>query len=193
MSNRISLFGPLLLAMLVETAGLGYGQSPLPASLDAGALIEQIKTEIQEARKLKTRPTITIQNVKITLQVVAERNADGGIKLVIPAIPISGSVETMKTTTQVLSLSFKPEGSVDIGGKSSLGLADAIDAAKVAIQTAISSDPRFKLDNMMYEADFVLKVDAKGGFSFWVLDVGAGISKSLTQHIEIDLSLADSQ
>ena len=126
-------------------------------------MIEQIKIEIQEARKLKTRPTLTINNVKITLKAVAERSADGGVKFVIPII---GSAEVTNTTTQVLSLSFKPEGAIDIGAKTSLGLADAINAAKVAIQTAMSSDPRLELDNLVYEADFILKADAKGRFSF---------------------------
>jgi hypothetical protein len=173
--------------------GLGYGQPAPPTFLDAATVIEQIKVEIQEARKLKTRPTLAIKNVKVTLKAVAEHRADGGVKLVIPILPINGRAEVANTTTQVLSLSFKPEGAIDIGAKSSIGLADAINAAKLAIQTAMSSDPRFKLDGLVYEADFVLKADAKGGFSFWVFDVASELAKSSTQHVSVELSLSESQ
>ena len=131
--------------------------------------------------------------MKITLNAKAERSADGSVKFVIPIIPVNGSTEVAYTATQVLSLSFKPEGAIDIGAKSSLGLADAINAAKIAIQSAMSSDPRFKLENLVYEADFVLKADAKGGFSFWVFDVGAEIARSSTQHVAVELSLAETQ
>lgn len=193
MSIKISFSGLLWLACLIGGTGPGYCQPAPLTSLDAAALIEQIKTEIQEARKLKTRPTLTIKNVKITLNTKAERSADGSVKFVIPIIPINGSTEVAVTTTQVLSLSFKPEGAIDIGAKSSLGLADAINAAKIAIQTAMSSDPRFKLDDLVYEADFVLKADAKGGFSFWVFDVGVEIAKSSTQHVAVELSPAETQ
>src|SRR4051794_1585550 len=193
MSIRIIFVGVLCLINLFGTAPPVYCQPAPPTSLDATTLIEQIKTEIQEARKLKTRPTLTIKNVKVSLKANAERSADGSVKFVIPIIPVNGSAEIIKTNTQVLSFSFKPEGSIDIGAQSSLGLADAINAAKIAIQTAMSSEPRFKLENLVYEADFVLKADVKGGFSFWVFDIGGQFSKSSTQHVEIELSPAEMQ
>jgi hypothetical protein len=189
-SFRVPLVALLWVATLVG-AGPARSQSAPAASIDAGTLIEQIKTEIQEARKLKTRPTLSIKNVKITLKTVAERNAEGGIKFVIPIFPVSvnASAEVSSAATQVISLSFKPEGPINIGAKSSLGLADAINSAKVAIQTAMSSEPPFKLDELNYEADFVLKADTKGGFSFWIVDLGsAGLSKSSMQHVTVELS-----
>jgi hypothetical protein len=79
--NSTSIVGFVLLASLFGGSGSGYCQPVPPASLDASALIEQIKVEIQEARKLKTRPTLTIKNVKVTLKAVAERSADGSVKL----------------------------------------------------------------------------------------------------------------
>jgi len=57
----------------------------------------------------------------------------------------------------------------------------------------MSSEPRFKLDDLVYEADFVLKADAKGGVSFWVFDVGGEITKSSTQHVEIEMSPVEAQ
>ena len=57
----------------------------------------------------------------------------------------------------------------------------------------MSSEPHFKLEDFVYEADFVLKADAKGGFSFSVFDIGGKISKSSTQHVEIELSPAETQ
>jgi len=190
---RLLLGGLAWLASITFAAGPTHSQSASPTRLDAAVLIEQMKTEIQEARKLKTQPTLTIKNVKVTMNAVAERSAEGGVKLVIPVIPINGSAEVTNTATQVLSLSFKPEGAIDIGANTSLGLADAINAAKVAIQTAMSSEPRFTLDDLTYEADFVVKADAKGGFSFWVFDAGASLMKSSTQHIQVELSLAEAQ
>jgi len=122
MSIRTPFIGLLWLASLFGAAGPVYCQPAPPTSVDAAGLIEQIKIEIQEARKLKTRPTLTIKNVKVTLKADAERSADGGFKFVIPIIPVNGSAEFTNTTTQVLSLSFKPEGAIDIGARSSLGL-----------------------------------------------------------------------
>ena len=194
--SRVSTKTPL--AVLCVASILGAGSSAFSqsvSSVDAAALIEQIKTEIQEARKVKMRPTLTIKNVKVTVKAIAERSVDGGIKFVIPIVPVSinTTADVNNTITQTLSFSFKPEGSADIAAKSSLGLAAAINAAKVVVQSALTSEPRFKLDDLVYEADFVLKADGKGGFSFWVFHAGAEISMSSMQHIEIELSPAEAE
>lgn len=134
---------------------------------------------------------LAIKSVKIDLKAAAERSADGSVKMVVPILPVNGSGQIAKTTTQELSLSFKPEGSLDIGAKPSLGLADAIKAAKIVMEKAMSSEPRFRLDDMSFDADFLVQADGKGGFSFLVFDVGAGFSNSSAQHISVELSPSD--
>jgi hypothetical protein len=192
-SSRILLVALLLQSTLIGTAGPARGQSAPASSVDAATLIEQIKNEIQEARKLKTRPTLNIKTVAITLKTIAEQSADGGVKFVVPILPVSitTSGELKNTTTQTISFTFKPEGPLDIGAPSNLGLADAINAAKLVIQKAMSSEPHFKLEGLVYGADFVLKTDAKGGGSIWLFDVGTALSQSATQHLSVEFSPAE--
>jgi Trypsin-co-occurring domain 2 len=165
-------------------------------SVGADQLIKQIKVEIQEARKVKSQPILNISSVTVSLKAVVQKDVQGGIKLAVPVVPISGNISGGVTSesTQTLTMSFKPEGALEISGKPSLGLAEAINSAKKAIQVAMTSDPKFKADHITYDADFVLKADASGGFTFWFFEIDkVEASKTFVQHLEIELTPGGTQ
>jgi hypothetical protein len=198
LSAHLSPAWPLSIALLslslaITSTAPARSQPANSDAVDAARLLETIKQEIQEARKLKTRPILNIKSVTVTLQTIAQQSADAGIKLVVPILPISLTGTVDHQVTQTVALSFKPTGAIDVSTSSTLGLAEAIKSAKLAAQAAVSSDPKFLLDNFTYDAEFVLRSDGKGSFSFWVFDVGGVISRSAKQHIQVQLSLADTQ
>lgn len=186
-----ALFVHIMLVCLISLAGLEqtHAQSQ---GFSVEEVIAAIKDEIRTAQATETgEPRLKIDRVEVELTIVTATSGSGGLNFEIPLVGAKLQVGATRRATHVLRLTLLPTSVSEIRSPSNFGLVSALRQVKQALRNAINKPPRLRLDNFVFEIEFVAVKKANTGLQFVILEIfSVGIERSYSHKLKVFMSLA---
>ncbi|MCH7889234.1 MAG: hypothetical protein IIA00_08145 [Proteobacteria bacterium] len=159
---------------------------------DLEDVIAAIKDEIRTAQATESgEPRLKIDRVEVELTIVAEQAGEAGVNIKVPIAGGQLGVGGKRRTTHKIKLVLIPSTVSLVGSGSKFGLVSAIQRVKESLRRAIHKPPALKLENFVFEVEFMVQRSAKGGISFLIFEVSDLKSENLVTHkLRIYMSLA---
>lgn len=185
------LFVHIMLVCLISLAGLEQTQAQ-SQGFNVEDVIAAIKDEIRTAQATETgEPRLKIDRVEVELTIVAAKSGSGGLKFEIPVVGAKLQAEATRRATHVLKLILSPSNISEVRSPSNFGLVSALRQVKQALRNAIHKPPALRLENFVFEIEFLVTKKAGIGLQFLIFEIpNLDIEHSYSHKLKIFMSLA---